>query len=155
MHELRLFEVRVISVPVQQQISVITLGIGDLSRSRRFYCEGFGWRPVFENEEIIFYQMNGLVLDTWLTTSLARDMKRTGLARPGAFALAHNVGAADEVQTLLDHLSNYGGRVLRAADAPLHGGFRGYIADPDDHAWEIAWNPAWPISPEGLVRFGV
>jgi hypothetical protein len=30
---------------------------------------------------------------------------------------------------------------------------RGYVADPDDHAWEIAWNPAWPISPEGYVRF--
>ena len=28
------------------------------------------------------------------------------------------------------------------------------IADPDGHAWEIAWNPAWPISPEGYVTFG-
>ena len=52
-----------------------------------------------------------------------------------------------------DRLSTFGGRVLRVADAPPHGGLRGYIADPDDHAWEIAWNPAWPISPEGYVRF--
>ena len=137
------------------QISVITLGIADLSRSRRFYCDGFGWTPVFANEDIVFYQMNGFVLGTWLTTALEADMQRTGLARPGAFALAHNVAAKDEVQPMLDRLSRFGGRILRAADAPTHGGFRGYVADPDDHAWEIAWNPAWPISPEGLVTFGI
>ena len=137
---------------MQQQISVITLGIADLARSRRFYVEGFGWTPVFENAEIVFYQMNGFVLGTWLTKALEDDMMRP-LARPGAFALAHNVGTAEEVQAALDRLSRYGGRILRPADAPPHGGLRGYVADPDDHAWEIAWNPAWPISPEGYVRF--
>ena len=96
--------------------------------------------------------MNGFVLGTWLTKALEEDMMRP-LVRPGAFALAHNVGAAEEVQAVLDRLSQYGGRMLRPADAPPHGGLRGYVADPDDHAWEIAWNPAWPISPEGYVRF--
>jgi len=140
---------------MQQQISVITLGIADLSRSRRFYADGFGWKPVFENEEIIFYQMNGFVLGTWLTKALEADMQRTGLAAPAAFALAHNVAARDDVQATLDHLSRFGGRLLRAADAPPHGGLRGYVTDPDDHAWEIAWNPAWSIGPEGLVTFGI
>jgi hypothetical protein len=95
------------------------------------------------------------VLGTWLTTALEADMQRPGLARPGAFALAHNVAARDDVQPTLDRLSRFGGRVLAAASAPPHGGVRGYIADPDDHAWEIAWNPAWPISPEGYVTFGI
>ena len=57
------------------------------------------------------------------------------------------------MQVVLDHLSQFGGRILRAADAPPQGGMRRYVADPDDHAWEIAWNPAWPISAEGHVRF--
>jgi uncharacterized protein len=140
---------------MQQQVSVITLGIADLARSRRFYVDGFGWQPVFQNEEIAFYQMNGLMLGTWLTQALEGDMQRTGLGRPGAFALAHNVATREEVQPLVVRLASFGGRMLRAADAPPHGGFRGYVADPDDHAWEIAWNPAWPISPEGYVRFGV
>jgi catechol 2,3-dioxygenase-like lactoylglutathione lyase family enzyme len=138
---------------VQQQVSVITLGIADLARSKRFYVEGFGWTPVFENEEIAFYQMNGLVLGTWLTAQLEGDMQRAGLARPGAFALAHNVGSQDEVQPLIDRLAAAGGKVLRPGDTPPHGGFRGYVTDPDDHAWEIAHNPAWPISPEGYVTF--
>lgn len=137
---------------MQQQLSVVTLGIADLARSRRFYCDGFGWMPVFQNEDIVFYQMNGFVLGTWLTSALEADMQRP-LARPGAFSLAHNVATADDVRAVLDRLAQFGGRILRPADAPPHGGMRGYIADPDDHAWEIAWNPAWPISAEGYVRF--
>jgi len=140
---------------MQQQISVITLGVADLARSRRFYVEGFGWKPVFENPEIVFYQMNGLVLGTWLETALAGDMQRSKLARPGAFALAHNVASRDDVKRVIEVLSRHGGRILREGDAPEHGGFRGYVADPDDHAWEIAWNPAWAIDSNGLVKFGL
>ena len=139
---------------MQQQISVITLSVADLARSKRFYMDGFGWSPIFDNADIVFYQMNGFVLGTWLDGGLEDDMQRMGLARPGAFSLAHNVGAQDQVQPLIDQLAGAGGRILRQADAPPHGGVRGYVADPDDHAWEIAWNPAWQIDDQGLVTFG-
>jgi catechol 2,3-dioxygenase-like lactoylglutathione lyase family enzyme len=139
---------------MQQQISVITLGVAELPRSRRFYVEGFGWKPVLETPEIVFYQMNGLMFGTWLAKSLADDSRRPAAAGPGAFSLAHNVATKEAVQPALDRLVQFGGTLLRAADAPLHGGFRGYVADPDGHAWEIAFNPAWPISPEGYVTFG-
>src|SRR6188474_375723 len=75
---------------MQQQISVITLGVAELARSRRFYAEGFGWKPVFEVPEIIFYQMNGLMLGTWLASALAEDSRRPPVSGPGAFSLAHN-----------------------------------------------------------------
>jgi len=140
---------------VQQQISVITLGIADLSRSRRFYTDGFGWAPIYANDEIAFYQMNGFVLGTWLRGALEADMRRNDATGPGGFALAHNVTSRDEVQPLLDRLGAAGGRILRDGDAPPHGGFRGYVADPDGHAWEIAWNPAWEIDERGLVTFGM
>jgi catechol 2,3-dioxygenase-like lactoylglutathione lyase family enzyme len=138
---------------MQQQISCVTLSVENLARSRRFYVDGFGWAPVFEHDEIIFYQMNGLMLGTWLAPSLQTDMQQQAVPGRGAFALAHNVTAQEDVQPLLDRLAQYGGRTLRNADAPPHGGFRGYVADPDGHAWEIAFNPSWPISPEGYVRF--
>jgi uncharacterized protein len=140
---------------MQHQISVITLSVANLARSRRFYTEGFGWQPVFTNDEIVFYQMNGLMLGTWLDGGLERDMQRSGLARPGAFSLAHNVTAKEEVQPTLERLAAFGGRLLRSGDAPPHGGFRGYVADPDDHAWEIAWNPTWSIDERGSVTFGL
>lgn len=140
---------------MQQQISIITLGIGDLPRSRHFYVEGFGWTPVFENDEIIFYQMNGFVLGTFAASALEKDMNRFGLSSPGAFSLGHNVPNRADVDAVMKTLVKAGGRVIRPADAPPHGGFRGYVADPDDHAWEIAWNPAWPIDENGLVTFAV
>ena len=140
---------------MQQQISIITLGVADLARSHRFYAEGFGWSPIFRNEEIVFYQMNGLVLGTFLQEALEADMNRRGLLRPGAFALAHNVAAKEDVAPLVERLAAAGGSILRPADAPLHGGFRGYVADPDDHAWEVAWNPAWRIDAQGHVTFGI
>ena len=77
------------------------------------------------------------------------------IARPGAFALAHNVPGLGDVQPAIDRLVAAGGRLLKAPVAPPHGGFAGYVADPDDHAWEIAWNPAWAIAEDGRVTFGV
>jgi catechol 2,3-dioxygenase-like lactoylglutathione lyase family enzyme len=138
---------------MQAQMSVITLGVAALGPSRRFYAGGFGWAPVFENHEIVFYQMNGFVLGTWLEAALAADSRRAGLARPGAFSMAHNVARPEEVAPAMARLIAHGGSLLRAADAPPQGGLRGYVADPDGHAWEIACNPAWPISPEGHVSF--
>ena len=89
---------------MQQQISVITLGISDLGRSKAFYGKGFGWTPIFENDEIAFYQMNGLVLGTWLQNKLAADMEVAELGRPGGFALAHNVSSQAEVTAVLARL---------------------------------------------------
>jgi hypothetical protein len=138
-----------------QSVSVITLGVADLARSKRFYVEGFGWRPVYEDHEIVFYQLNGTMLGTYLNASLEKDMNRPGLVRPGAFALAQNLPNRDDVAPLIERLAAAGGKVLRPADSPGHGGFRGYVADPDDHAWEIAWNPGFAMDAEGNVTFGV
>ena len=140
---------------MQQSMSVITLGVADLGRSRQFYAGGFGWVPVFENLEIIFYQMNGFVLGTFLRPALEADMNRASPAGACAYALAHNVPGKDQVEPVMQALLGAGGTLLRAADAPEHGGYRGYVADPDGHAWEIAWNPSWPIDAAGHVTFGV
>lgn len=140
---------------MQQQVSVITLGVADLARARRFYAEGFGWSPIFENEEIHFYQMNGFVLGTWLRPALEADMRRSAGEGPAAVALAHNVGSEHHVRVLIAALAEAGGAVLRPADAPPHGGYRGYVADPDGHAWEIAFNPGFAIDAAGHVTFGV
>ncbi|MFC3695626.1 VOC family protein [Chenggangzhangella methanolivorans] len=139
---------------MQQQMSVVTLGVVDLARSKRFYVEGFGWRPVFENDEIVFYQMNGFVLGTWAADRLAEDARRA--AQPSAgFSLGHNVADRDDVESVMSRLAKHGGVILRPADEPPHGGCRGYLADPDGHVWEIAWNPAFPISSDGHVAFGL
>src|SRR5437660_12529746 len=101
---------------MQQQISVVTLGIADLARSRRFYVDGFGWKPVLETPDIIFYQMNGLMLGTWLASALEADSQRKHASGPGSFALAHNVTSKEAVQPTTDHPVRFGGTVLLAPD---------------------------------------
>jgi predicted lactoylglutathione lyase len=59
------------------------------------------------------------------------------------------------VAPLMQRLTQFGGTLLREPEAPPHGGFAGYVADPDEHTWEIAWNPAWKIDAEGHVQFGL
>ena len=140
---------------MQHQISAITLGASSLEASRRFYVEGFGWSPVFANDEVLFYQMNGLMLTMWLREKLAEDGRRTLLAGPGGFAPAHNVGSREDIDAALAQLANVGGVILRRGDAPPHGGYRGYVAGPDSHAWEIAPNPAWSIDAEDHITFGI
>ncbi len=138
----------------EQRVSLITLGTRDLAKSRRFYVEGFEWEPVFENEEIVFYQLNGVILATFADAALKHDMATDDIRRPGAFAIAHNVRDRSEVEPLMEKLANAGGHVLRPADEPPIGGLRGYVADPDEHAWEIAYNPGFPIDADGNIRFG-
>lgn len=140
----------------QQQMSLITLAVSNLVKSRQFYETGFGWQPGFVHDDIVFYQMNGFVLGLWQGDALAGDFQRPlGAPSAGAFALAHNVASRLDVDTTMAALTEAGGSLMRPADAPPHGGYRGYVADPDGHAWEIAWNPAWSIDAEGHVRFGL
>lgn len=139
---------------MQQQMSLITLGVEDIPRAKAFYENGFGWKPAFEMDHISFYQLNGFVFGLWGKTDLEGDMQRPA-SGTGAFALAHNVSSREEVDAVIAHLLGRGATLLRAPDEPPHGGYRGYVADPDGNAWEIAWNASWPISPEGYVSFGV
>jgi len=99
--------------------------------------------------------MNGLMLGTWIRQALDGDMNETERSGSPSYALAHNVAEQQQVAPLIEQLVAAGGTLMSAASAPPHGGFRGYVADPDGHPWEIAWNPAWTIDDDGHVTFGV
>ena len=139
---------------MQQQISVITLGIANIARSKRFYVEGFGWKPVFETPEIVFYQMNGLMLGTWLGAARLRPTC-VGLS-PGpapSRSLTMSWRSARFSRCSTDLLRRAG-----ACCAPLmhrRMAASAVMTSIDDHAWEIAYNPAWPISSDGRVTFGL
>jgi uncharacterized protein len=139
---------------MEQRISVVTLGVKDLPLSKKFYVEGLGWKPVFENNEIIFFQTGGTVFALFLRDQLAQDFG----AGPKTFgsapmALGHNVRAKSEVDPLILRAQSAGATVLNPASEKSWGGYSGYFADPDGFAWEVAWNPAWPIAPDGSIKF--
>jgi len=139
---------------MDQRISVVTLGVKDLGVSKRFYVQGLGWKPVFENPEIIFFQAGGMVFALFLRDQLAADFHAdpATLGR-AAMALGYNVRTRQEVDPLIARAVAAGGTLLKAAHEASWGGYSGYFADPDGFTWEVAWNPAWPIAPDGSVQF--
>jgi uncharacterized protein len=138
---------------MDQRISIVTLGVKDLAVSRRFYVGGLGWKPAFENKEIIFFQTGGMVFALFLRDKLAEDFQ----ADPTTFgrasvALAYNVRARNEVEPLIKLAQTAGATVLKPAHDASWGGFSGYFADPDGFAWEVAWNPDWRLLPNGTIQ---
>jgi uncharacterized protein len=140
---------------MEQRISLVTLGVKDLAASRRFYVDGLGWKPSFENEEIIFFQAGGMIFALFLRDRLAADFdadpRTFGRA---AMALAYNVRARNEVDPLLKRAEDAGATILKQAREASWGGYSGYFADPDGFAWEVAWNPHWQIAADGSVTLG-
>jgi len=56
-------------------------------------------------------------------------------------ALARNVRTKAEVDVALEAARKAGGEILKPAEEAFWGGYSGYFADPDDHPWEVAYNP--------------
>ncbi|HEX5562450.1 MAG TPA: VOC family protein [Nocardioidaceae bacterium] len=136
---------------MEQRISLVTLGVADLGRARRFY-EGLGWRGQ-EVEETVFFQAGGGALVLWARDRLAAD---SGLAddQPPGFSgvvLAHNVRSRDEVDDVMAAAGSAGGVVTRPAAETFYGGYAGVFTDPDGHAWEVAHNPGFTLEDDGSL----
>ncbi|MDX5483149.1 MAG: VOC family protein [Hymenobacteraceae bacterium] len=132
---------------MEQRITLITLGVRNLQRSKDFYQNIFGWQPLdSSNESIVFFQLNGVQLALFPQESLADD---AGIPADGkgfwGFSLAHNVRSEKEVDTLVAALEAKGVKVLKQPEKVFWGGYSSYIADPDDNLWEIAYNPFLPL----------
>lgn len=137
---------------MDQRLSMVTVGVADLARSRRFFEEGLGWVRGNEDDAIAFYQLPGMLLGLWSRAALAEE---TGLEDGGAtfsgLALAYNARSREEVDAVLAQAAAAGATILKPAAETFWGGYSGYFADPDGHPWEVAWNPYWPIDEDGRV----
>jgi catechol 2,3-dioxygenase-like lactoylglutathione lyase family enzyme len=138
---------------MEQRLSLVTLGVGDIARSRRFY-EAMGWTASSSSlESVVFFQLGGIGLSLYGRAPLAAD---AGLAPEGSgfggIALAHNVRSPAEVDATLAHAAASGGRILKPGAKVFWGGYSGYFADPDGHPWEIAWNPGFPLGEDGALH---
>ncbi|MFE9205599.1 VOC family protein [Micromonospora sp. NPDC007230] len=136
---------------MEQRVNIITLGVADLARARTFY-ERLGWRGQ-EVQETVFFQAGGLVVVLWGRDKLAEDAGLTdrGADGFGGLGLAQNVRSRAEVDEILHQAAEAGATVTRPARETFYGGYAGYFTDPDGHPWEIAWNPGFPLGPDGSL----
>lgn len=134
-----------------QRVTLITLGVADLVRSRQFYA-ALGWIPTHEQESIIFYQINGLVLGLFGLGPLAEDQGRPdAVLGSGAMTLAQNFRTTEEVDAAFALALTAGATALKKPEEVFWGGYSGYYADPDGHVWEVAMNPFWPLNDDGSL----
>jgi predicted lactoylglutathione lyase len=136
---------------METRVSLITLGVTDLARSRTFY-EQLGWTGQAV-EGTVFIQAGGLAVVLWGRAELAAD---AGLVdpSPGAFggiALAQNVRSPAEVDDIMATAEKAGATITRRPQTTFYGGYAGYFTDPDGHAWEIAHNPGFTLTDDGSL----
>ena len=134
---------------MEPRVSLITLGVSDVARSRRFY-EALGWRVSgASQEDVAFFQLGGMALSLWGRAQLAADANVADEPGFSGVALAHNARTREAVDAILAEARTAGARILKPAQPTPWGGYAGYFADPDGHLWEVAWNPHFPLRPDG------
>ncbi|MFG0335269.1 MAG: VOC family protein [Maioricimonas sp. JB049] len=138
---------------MEQRLSLITLGVSDLKRSREFY-ERLGWTAsASSTDDIVFFQLDGIVLGLYGREKLAEDAQIDPAGSGfGGVTLAYNGRSREDVDAVLAEAQNAGARILKSARDVFWGGYSGYFADPDGHPWEVAWNPGMTITDSGQTR---
>jgi len=144
---------------VPAQFSIVTLGVGDLERSARFYRD-LGWEQRGDLDQgITWFRTSGSWLGLFGHEALAED---AGLEAPPqselppyrGITLALNLGSREAVDRAFAHVEQVGGRLVKPPEATPWGGYSGYFADPDGHLWEIAHAPDFPIDEQGRIEIG-
>ncbi len=138
---------------MEQRLTMVTLGVRDVGRARKFY-EGLGFVAAkFESDDIAFFQMGSTILGLYGRQALADDAGVENSV-PGfsGVALAWNARSEKDVDATLDEVVQAGGRLVKAPQKVFWGGYSGYFADPDGHLWEVAYNPGWPMDDDGRVQ---
>ncbi len=141
---------------MEQRISLVTVGVADLARSRAFY-EALGWVPARVTDGVVFFQAGGIIIGLWGKDNLAADagLPKAAPGDWGAIAIAHNVRSEAEVDAVLAAAEAAGGRITRPAHRQPWGGYSGYFTDPDGHPWEVAHNPGFPLAADGSISIPI
>lgn len=138
---------------MEPRITVITLGVSDLESSLDFYRDGLGWSTEgivgteFEGGAVVFFPLsNGLQLALYPKHQIAKDADVDETASsPAEFTLGHNVGSKEAVDSVMRTANEAGAKITDTPRDREWGGYSGHFVDPDDHLWEIVWNPRFEI----------
>lgn len=133
---------------MDQRLSLVTLGVRDLPRSRIFY-ESLGWQASSAScDQVCFFQTGSMAMALYPLESLLGDSGKADAAPvPGGITLGINVPLRDDVDRELSCVLAQGATLLQPATDTPWGGRTTYFADPDGHPWEISWVPMFPLGP--------
>ena len=136
-------------------LNVVTIGVTDFARSVRFYSDlGFERLMKATGDEIAFFDAGGLILSLFRWDMLAEDAQIPAQPRPQAFrgiTLAQMCRTDAEVDAAMAKALAAGAALLKHAHKTAFGGYSGYFADPDGHAWEAVRAPGFTFAADGRV----
>ena len=139
---------------MEQRLSLVTLGVGDLPRARAFY-EALGWATGAEpSDDVVFFQAGGLIVALWDRGKLAEDSCVEDGGGWGGVTLAYNTRSREEVDAVITESRKAGATVGREPAETFWGGYSGIFIDPDGHPWEVAHNPHWTVHDDGSTTLG-
>jgi uncharacterized protein len=145
------FDVEEGGTRMEQRVSLITLGVRDLERSRGFY-EALGWKTgAAPSDDVVFFQAGGFIVALWDRGKLAEDRGVQDGGGWGGVTLAYNVNSPPEVDAVIEEARKAGATIARVGGTTFWGGYSGVFVDPDGHPWEVAHNPDWKLNPDGSV----
>jgi uncharacterized protein len=134
---------------MDQRLSLITLGVSDVERSRSFY-EALGWHSNAKpDDDVVFFQAGGMIVALWDRAKLAEDSGVEDTGASSGFTLAHNVNSPEEADAIADEVRTAGGAITREPGETFWGGYSFAFTDPDGHPWEVAHNPHWIVTDDG------
>ena len=138
------------------RMTVITLGVQDMRRSIAFYeALGFTRKARASGDAIAFFDTGGSVIALFPWDQLAQDAALPDQPRPQAFrgmTLAWNCRSEDEVDAVLGFAQECGASPLKPAHKTDYGGYSGYFADPDGHAWDVVVAPGIEVGDDRRVH---
>ena len=137
---------------MEQRLSLITLGVRDLARARRFY-EAMGWKSgAAPSDDVVFFPAGGMILALWDRARLAEDSGVVDGGGWGGVTPAYNTRSAAEVDAVIEEARAAGATIVREPGETFWGGYSAVFVDPDGHPWEVAHNPFWTIDADGGVH---
>lgn len=137
---------------MEQRLSLVTLGVSDLSSSRAFYG-ALGWaESPASGDGVAFFQAGAIVFALWSRSELAEDSGLEPGEGWGGVTLAHNVRSPADVDAVIGEARAAGAVISREPAETFWGGYSGVFVDPDGHPWEVAHNPHWTIGDDGSTR---
>ena len=126
---------------MEQRISVLTIGVDNLSAMTEFYEHVLEWRTVAVNKDVAFFKLNGFLLSMFDRKKLAGligiDHNAHGFR---SVTIGYNVDSKEEVWELYDRLKGKAKILKEPTELPF-GGFFFYFADIEGNVIEIAQNP--------------
>ena len=136
---------------MNQHLHLVTLGVRDLERSRKFYSEILGWEPASaSNNDVVFFQAGGVIFGLYPCEKLDED----ALTSPegdgfAGITLAYNARSEAEVDQIIHNLEAKGVEITKQPQKVFWGGYSSYFVDPDGFHWEEAYNPFFPFDESG------